>query len=219
MIKKVIAIGDSFLAGSELQNPDLTWPALFAKKYQLQYECLARPGHTIQYVLRTLFETIYSEIEDCFFVIHWPNALRMEYVDRRTDTWVQVNPNAILFGNENSVEIQTLYYKNINSLLGDKWHSLLAISSAINVLKQTNHRYAMTTVDDFQFNTDFHNPPYVEFLQNQCRDQIQWFEGLTFLNWAKLNKFALGPAGHPLEHAHQKAFEYFESKYVQSINA
>jgi len=218
MIKKIIAIGDSFLAGSELQNSNLTWPALFAKKHQLQYTCLARPGHTIQYVLRTLFETIHLENQDCFFIIHWPSALRMEYVDRSSDTWVQINPNAILFGNKQSIEIQTMYYKNINSLLGDKWHSLLAISSAINVLKQTNHQYAMSTVDDFLFDTKWHNPPYIEFLQNQCRNHIHWFDGLSFLEWAKLNQFRLGPAGHPLEDAHQKAFEYFESTYEQLIN-
>jgi len=216
-IKKIVAIGDSFLAGSELKNPKLTWPALFADKYQLEYVCLARPGHTIQFVIRSLFETLHHESQTCLFVIHWPNALRMEYVDRHSDTWIQINPNAVLFGNEYSDEIQTMYYKHMNSLLGDKWHSLLMIFSALQTLQQTKHQYAMTTVDDFLFETEFHNPPYVEFLQNKCRDHVHWFDNMTFLNWVKANKFAVGRNGHPLEQAHQHAFEYFEPLYKKLI--
>ena len=216
-IKKVIAIGDSFLAGSELTDPKSTWPSLFANKYQLEYVCLAKPGHTIQFVVRTLFETLHKESQDCLFVIHWPNALRMEYVDHQNDTWIQINPNAILFGNEYSSEIQTMYYKHMNSLLGDKWHSLLMISSALHILQQTNHRYVMTAVDDFMFDTTFHNPPYVEFLQASCQDYIHWFDTMTFLKWTEANKFAIGQRGHPLEQAHQCAFEYFEPVYKKLI--
>jgi hypothetical protein len=218
MIKKVIAIGDSFLAGSELKNPNTTWPALFADKYNLEYQCLARPGHSIQFVIRTLCEAIHTESQNCLFVIHWPNALRMEYIDKQHDNWIQINPNAILFGNEYSADVQTIYYKHINSLLGDKWHSLAMISMALQMLKQTNHQYAMTTVDDFLFATDFHNPPYIEFLQDKCQEEIYWFNNLTFLKWAEVNSFAFGPHGHPLEQAHQKAFEYFEPVYKKLID-
>jgi hypothetical protein len=218
MIKKVVAIGDSFLAGSELANPNTTWPALFANKYQLEYQCLAKAGHSIQFVVRTLFESIHTESQNCLFVIHWPNALRMEYVDKQHDTWIQINPNAVLLGNEHSTEVQSMYYKHMNSLLGDKWHSLVMISSALAVLKQTGHRYAMTTVDDFLFATDFHNPTYVEFLQHKCKDEIYQFNDLTFLKWAEANNFTFGPRGHPLEQAHQKAFEYFEPVYKKLID-
>jgi hypothetical protein len=218
MINKIIAIGDSFLAGSELTDPCTTWPALFANKYQLEYQCLAKPGHSIQFVARTLFEAMHTESQDCLFVIHWPSALRMEYVDKQHDTWIQINPNAILFGNYYSADVQSMYYKHVNSLLGDKWHSLVMISLALDALKQTNHQYVMTTVDDFLFATDFHNPPYIEFLQNKCQDKIHWFDNLTFMKWAERNKFALGPKGHPLEHAHQKAFELFEPVYKKLID-
>lgn len=219
MIKKIVAIGDSFLAGSELANANTTWPALFANKYDLEYQCLARPGHSIQFVARTLFEALHTESQNCLFVIHWPNALRIEYINKQDDSWIQINPNMILFGNDHSDEIQTMYYKHMNSLLGDKWHSLVMISMSLQMLKQTNHQYAMTTVDDFLFDTDFHNPSYIEFLQKQCQGSIHWFDNLTFLKWAKSNKFAFGPGGHPLEQAHQGAFEYFESMYKKLIHA
>jgi hypothetical protein len=217
VVKKVISIGDSFLAGAELKNPNLVWPGLFAKQYGLEYHCLAQGGHTSQFVLRTLIDSLHRETQPCFFVIHWPSAIRVEYVNRDCDTWVQINPNSIVHGNKNSEDVKKIYYQHMNSLLGDKWHNLLMIYSAIQALKQTSHCYAMTTVDDFLFSTEFHNPGYVEFLQTNCKDHIQWFNGLTFLKWAENNSFALGPGGHPLEEAHHAAFEYFEPIYKKLI--
>ena len=216
-IKKVIAIGDSFLAGSELKNPKTSWPGLFAKQHGFEYQCLARPGHTSQFVLRTLFDVLHTETDPCFFIIHWPSAIRFEHVDRDRDTWVQIGPNGVLDGNDYSQQVHKMYYRHINSLLGDKWNNLLMIYSAIQALAQTPHRYAMTTVDDFLFATDFHNPTYVEFLQQHCQDHVRWFDGMTFLQWTDHNQFARGPGGHPLETAHQHAFEYFEPIYKKLI--
>ena len=217
-IKKVISIGDSFLAGSELKDPTATWPALFAKQHDLNYQCLALPGHTSQFVLRILFDALRTETEPCFFVIHWPSAMRFEYVDRDRDVWVQINPNAVLRGNQYSADVQKLYYQHVNSLLGDKWHNLLMIYSAVQALAQTPHCSVMTTVDDFLFDTDFHNPSYVEFLQQHCQDHVHWFNGMTFLQWSDHNKFVRGPGGHPLEQAHQQAFELFEPLYKKLID-
>jgi hypothetical protein len=216
-VKKIISIGDSFLAGSELKNFRDTWPGLFAKHYGLDYQCLARPGHTSQFVLRTLFEALRKQSDDCLFVIHWPSAMRFEYVDRSSDVWVQINPNAILHGNPQSIDVQKIYYQHVNSLLGDKWNNLLLIYTAIQTIRQTSHRFAMTLVDDFLFDTTFHNPEYVEFLQQYCKNQVHYFDNLSFLQWAKHNNFSCGPGGHPLETAHQAAFEYFETMYKKLI--
>ena len=217
-IKKVIAIGDSFLAGSELKSPGNVWPSLFAKQHGLDYLCLAKPGHTSQFVLRTLFDTLNTETEPCFFVIHWPSAMRIEYVDRDCDSWVQITPNTVLNGNQYSADVQKLYYQHMNSLLGDKWNNLLMIYSAVQALQQTSHCYSMSTVDAFLFDTDFHNPSYVEFLQQHCKDHVHWFDGMTFLQWSDHNKFVRGPGGHPLEQAHQQAFELFDPLYKKLID-
>ena len=217
-IKKVIAIGDSFLAGSELQKPNTTWPGLFAKHHGVDYQCLAQPGHSSQFVLRTLFDALNTETDPCFFVIHWPSAVRFEYVDRVRDVWVQIGVNGIRHSNQYSADVQKLYYQHINSLLGDKWNNLLMIYSAVQALKQTSHCSVMTTVDDFLFATNFHNPSYVKFLQQQCQDHVHWFNGMTFLQWSDHNQFVRGPNGHPLEQAHQRAFEYFEPVYTALIS-
>lgn len=216
-IKKVVAIGDSFLAGAELKNVNTTWPGLFANHYNLEYHCLAQAGYTSQFVLRTLFDTLLTQTEPCLFVIHWPSAIRFEYVDRDCDTWIQINPNAILSGNKYSPDVQKIYYQHMNSLLGDKWNNLLMMYTAVQAIKSTPHCLAMTAVDDFLFKTDSHNPGYVEFLQQQCRDHVHWFDSMTFLQWSDHNRFARGPGGHPLEQAHQHAFEYFEPVYKKLI--
>lgn len=216
-IQKVIAIGDSFLAGSELKNSNATWPALFAANHELAYQCLARPGHSIQYVLRTLYECLYRETDRCFFVLHWPSALRFEYANRKNDSWIQINPNAILFGDTESEQVQKIYYQYANSLLGDKWQALSMIFSAVLALKQTDHVYAMTTVDDFLFRTDFHNPSYIEFLQQQCQPSVRDFDGLPFHQWADKHGFAKGVREHPLDQAHKAAFEYMKPLYQQLL--
>jgi succinate dehydrogenase/fumarate reductase flavoprotein subunit len=76
----------------------------------------------------------------------------------------------------------------------------------------------MTMVDDFHFSTDFHNPPYVEFLQKECKSAVQWFEGLPFHQWADKKSYAKGPGGHPLEQAHQSAFDYCKNYYTTLLS-
>lgn len=218
LIKKVVAIGDSFLAGAELGNSHATWPALFAAEQHLQYQCLARSGHSIQYVLRTLYECLYKEPLTCLFVLHWPSAMRFEYVNRVTDDWVQINPNAIIHGTQGSEQVQKTHYQLVNSLLGDKWQALSIIFAAVLALKQTSHAFAMTTVDDFLFATDFHTPSYIAFLQNQCRSFIHDFDGLPFHQWADRHGYAKGSAGHPLEAAHMAAFEYTKPMYQKLLD-
>lgn len=213
MIQKVIAIGDSFLAGSELASPNNTWPALFATAQGIPYRCLALPGHSIQYVLRTLYECLHREDKPCFFVLHWPSALRFEYVNKHNDTWVQINPNAILNGTAESEQVQRAFYQYANSLLGDKWQALSSIFAAKMALDQTDHVYTMSIVDDFLFDTSFHNPDYVTFLQQKCQDSIVDFDGMPFQRWADSRGFAKGRYGHPLEQAHQAAFEYLKPLY------
>lgn len=219
MVKKLIAIGDSFLAGAELKITYNTWPGLFAKQHNLTYQCLAKSGHSGEFVLRTLFDILHTETEPCFIVIHWPNALRFEYANSATDTFIQVSPGMILNGNEYSAQVQKMYYQHVKSFLGDKWNTLRTIYTAIQALNTSSHCYAMTTVDDFLFDTDYANPDYLEFLQQQCSNNqfVFDFDGMTFTQWSDHNNFQCGPYGHPLESAHQQAFEYFEPTYKKII--
>jgi hypothetical protein len=217
---KVISIGDSYIYGTELMDcgPDRpsqsTWPALYAKSIQAEYQCLARPGHTSQYVLRALLESIVQQDQQCFYIIHWPSAIRTEYVDKKDDSWIQITPNMVLpESTAESESVRKIYYSTMNSLLGDKWNNLLMIYTAIQALKSAQHRFAMTVVDDFLYHSEFHNPDYVTFLQKNTHNYITWFENLPFHNWTRLNQWPEGPHTHPLEQAHAQAFEYVKDIY------
>lgn len=214
-VSKVIAIGDSFLAGTELADPTQTWPGLYATHRDLEYECLARPARTSQFVLRQLFDSLQRESSPCFYMIHWPSAIRYEYVDRDRDVWVQITPHDIHDGGKHSSEVRSCYYANVNSYLGDKWHNLLMIYAAVQALTSTDHRFAMTTVDDFLYDSTFHNPGYVDFLQQHTRDHILDFQGHTFTKWAQIHNFPHGAYKHPLEQAHCAAFDLMRSRLDQ----
>jgi hypothetical protein len=204
---KVIIIGASVMTGAELKNPDSVWPILFAKSKSLPYKNFSLVGCSPQYVLRTLLSSLSNETEPCFYIIHWPNAIRFEYVEKSDNSWIQLGPT------DKESQIKKTYYGSINSYLGDKWSSLLYVYSALQALKNTHHKFAMTLEDKFVYETQHHNPDYVSFLQSQTKNHILWFDSMSWTDWVKHHGFALGLLNHPLEAAHEEAFSLFESVY------
>jgi hypothetical protein len=204
---KLIVLGASVMAGAELNSQDLIWPAQYAASQGLIYENYSLSGCSTQHVLRILYSSVLKQTEPCFYVIHWPTAIRYEYVDKKDDSWIQISPIS-----DNNL-VHKVYYGEINSYLGDKWNTLLMIFSAQQAMIKNNHKFAMTVDDDFLYETQWHNPDYVEFLQNHTRDSILWFEGNTWSKWAKQKDFPHGIHNHPLEPAHYAAFKLFEPIY------
>jgi len=218
MVNKVISIGDSFLYGLELsdcnngQASQLTWPALYAQHIGAEYTCLAQPGHSCQYVLRTLLDSLQVE-QNCFYIILWPSSIRHEYYNKENNQWTQLTPNIILNQTDTSDLVCKTHYSSVNSLLGDKWQNLLNIYAATQALKNSNNFFSMSVISDFIFETEFFNPPYITFLQEKTRNYITQFDGLDFYTWAKQQNFSCGPGGHPLEEAHQNAYKYLKLIY------
>ena len=62
---------------------------------------------------------------------------------------------------------------------------------------------------DFQFEDVKYKK--VKELQNYIKPYMTKFEDLTFLNWAKKKGFPISETLHPLEAAHQAAFELIKS--------
>lgn len=218
MISKIIAVGDSFLYGNELPDctpekpSNLTWPALIAQEMGLQYQSLSKPGHSVQFVLRELIESVTKE-NNVFYIILWPSANRYEYLNKDNNNWTQLTPNNILNGTDMSPDIHKLYYSHVNSLLGDKWQNLLCIYTALQVLKNSKNLFSMSVISDFIYNTEWHNPPYVKFLQDETKPYITQFDGLNFVDWANKCNFPIGIRMHPLTEAHAAAAKYWVSAY------
>lgn len=215
MIKQVISFGDSFFYGSELSDCTLTrpslstWPALFAKSNNVDYLCLAKPGHSPQYVLRTILDNLHQR--DSLFVIMWPSANRYEYYNKESNNWTQLTPN-----NSNS-DIHKVYYGHVNSLLGDKFNLLSCIYTAVQALTSSNIKFTMSLISDFIYTEEFFNPEYVNFLKKETQPYVSMFDGFTFTDWAARLNFTHGTNGHPLEDAHDAAYKYLEPTYKELL--
>lgn len=204
---KVISIGASVIAGAELQSPNNTWPALYAQSNNFDFENLGETGCAAQRVLRVLFESLQKESSSCFYVIHWPTSIRFEYVNKDDNTWKTISPNT------STDLVNKVYYTEINSYLGDKFNTLLLIFAAQQALKNSQHKFAMTVDDNFLYDTKWHNPEYVTFLQAQTKDSVLWFDQYVWSDWAKQKGFPHGVGNHPLELAHSEAFKLLSPIY------
>jgi len=72
----------------------------------------------------------------------------------------------------------------------------------------------MTSVDALTVDKDFHCPDYIGNAQNEVVDDILWFDNMGFYEWATHHEFPLGKDNnHPLEDAHQEAFEYVKRNH------
>lgn len=208
---KIAALGASVMFGDELASPDHVWPALYAASRGLKFENLSQPRIGPQAVLRTLVSSLSRNSDPTLYIIHWPTPIRWEYVDRDTDSWIQVSPNS----QEN--QVKKIYYSEINSQLGDKWNLLLFIYSAQQLLNASPHQWVMTLEDDMVYDRRWHNPDYVSFLQDSTESTVSKFEGQCWARWTEFSGFKRGPYGHPLEPAHVRAFELFAPQYDQLI--
>ena len=219
------SFGCSFIFGSELHDDgsdsdsarysQFTWPALLAKDLGYSYDCLARPGIGNLRIL----ENILSQLVDpapAVYVIGWTWIDRFDYTipavgkfNRRDsiacDVWKTIMPGHT----DNNTE---LYYRNLHSQFRDKLESLTYIKTAIDALKEKNVPFIMTYMDELLFETQWHCTPAIEYLQESIRPYLCNFDGDNFLEWSRKKGFPIGTRGkHPLEQAHQSAFELIKS--------
>jgi hypothetical protein len=212
-MSKLLAFGDSFTFGNDLSDwndckpSQLTWPALISKHYNLEYECHANPGIGNLRILESILQT---NIDNSFCIINWSWVDRFDFCSSNTEKWETIRPTA-----EHS--LASYYYKNFHGQYQDILSTLIYIDTAINYLLSRNNKFIMTIIDDLVFENimpTWHNPTAVEQLQTSIKPHIKYFNGLTFLEWAKGNNFPISNRWHPLEEAHQAAFEYIKNETV-----
>jgi hypothetical protein len=104
-----------------------------------------------------------------------------------------------------------VYYRDLHSQFKDKLTNLIYIKTAIDTLKEKNISFIMTYIDDLLFETQWHVTPAILELQNYIRPYMTTFENKTFLEFSKEKEFAISETLHPLEDAHQAAFELIRS--------
>ena len=213
---KLKSFGCSFTYGSDLSddprgykiNPPskLTWPSLLAQSLKYDYECYAHPGIGNLQIYQTVLNQVGLTNSD-FFVINWTWLDRFDFIDPLQNHWNTLRPDS------NTHEHQ-LYYRYFYN----QYHTVLTngsyISSTISILKQHNIKFIMTLMDETLFedvDPNWQLPRPVELLQNNIKNYITKFNNKTFLEFSKEKGFPISETLHPLEDAHQAAFELIKS--------
>ena len=217
---QIKSFGCSFIYGSDLKDAELvrlhtaraggyhdtaskhTWPALLAQHLDCDYQCYARPGSGNLQILNAVLNQV-NHAKDTCFVIGWSWIDRFDY----TDHW-----NTLLPGQDTANS--QMYYRYLHSQYKDKLTTLTYILTAITVLKQMRIPFVMTYMDDLLLEKEWHSTDATVQLQQQVLPYLTNFEGKTFLNWSRDHKFPVGDQLHPLEAAHQAAFEYLQTQQL-----
>jgi hypothetical protein len=190
-----------------------TWPALLANHFQSEYCCQSISGCSNQTIIRTLTKFINDITDDDLIIIDWTFSDRWDYIDLDEvfvdDQWKTLRPSST-----KKTEIEKFYFKYIQSELWNKWESLRAIMLAKYMLMSKNIKFFMTCEDNLIFDTAYHNNSYIINFQKELELDIFWFENSGFYRWAKDKNFPRGKENdHPLDEAHQAAFEYIINNY------
>jgi hypothetical protein len=208
---KIKAFGCSFIWGSELSDEvsehrfsDLTWPALLAKKLELQYECFARPGIGNLYIADQVISQAINTVDPALFVINWTYIDRFDYISQ--NTWNSILP-------KDQTDLGKFYYCNLHSEFRDKLTNLLQIHSVINLLKSKNISFIMTNIDPIILDQTWNVTPAVMELQRYVNDHLTKFDQTDFLTWAKDRGHKFSAMGHLLDLGHLHVFREIE-KYI-----
>jgi len=211
---KLKSFGCSFTYGSDLSDCDIpdwgtsqqTWPALLSRYLKYDYECYARPGIGNLQIMNFVLEQ--GSFDDpAFFVINWTWLDRFDFLDPIAEHWLTLRPDG-------NTKQHLLYYKHFYN----QYHTVLTNASyiklTIDILKSRNIKFIMTSMDTTLFDEIdplWQDPRSISLLQKEIKPYITYFENNTFLNWAKNEGFPISKTLHPLEHAHQAAFELIRS--------
>jgi len=201
---KIVSCGDSFFYGSDLQDLNKTWPAVIAERLGHDYVCYAAPGIGNSQILQQIIQAYHDHGDTAIYLVNWTWIDRFDYVSIEDEKWHTVRPGL------DNPQLDEFYYRNFHSELADKFHSLVYVSQAQEILK--NSRYIMTYMDHLLLDQRWHAPDYVTYLQCQVQNNLKNFDGKNFLDWSRANGYAISKRWHPLEQAHAHAAEYWLSR-------
>ena len=209
------SFGCSFIYGNELsdcttkQFSQSTWPALYAKHYDLNYQCYARAGTGNLVILEQLLSQI-ANPEPALFVVNWTWIDRFDY----THLTISNDPIASTWNNWHTIMpvdetvLAKTYYQELHTEYRDKLTTLMSIRLVIDTLRQKNIPFIMTYMDDLMFDQRWNTTPAVIDLQEYIKPYMTTFDNHTFVDWSKKNGYPITKIGHPLEEAHAAAGDY-----------
>jgi hypothetical protein len=213
MIKRIIVYGDSFTYGYELDDckdcpSNLTYAALVAQHYGLEYECRAVGANANQSITRNI---INSEILPTDLVmVMWTFIERNDFLFEGDIGWRSISPGDNLpFAQE--------YYRYIDS---DSDYVLYLTHKELlltqTYLKSTQAPFLFLSVVDIIYKSlEWNTRNLVPLI-----DKTKWiipFGNQGFFDWAKTqNLLFQGHSEHANEHAHCVLADYIISQNLIS---
>ena len=204
---KVKSFGCSFIYGSDLADDPvgrrilppskLAWPSLVAQHMNLPYQSYAFPGSGNLRILEQLLCQVSTD-DPALFIVGWSWIDRFDYVDAPDQytrhPWKTIGPGQ-------ATDLSRLYFKNFHTQFRDKLVTLGYIKLAIDTLKQKNHPFIMTYMDDLIFETKWNCNQAMLNMQEYIRPYLSNFDGMSMLDWSRANGYKISDAWHPLEEA------------------
>ena len=221
------AFGDSFLFGSDLSDiqdigsetffcpSKLTYSALIAKHFNLEYYCTALPAQGNKVIADDIIRAVCYHKDNMIYIINWSWIDRYEYLDlaRVGDAqgWNSTLPGI------NTAQ-SNAYYKYFYSDIDAKLSNLMYINTALQVLLDNKCKFIMTYMDHLLFDKQWHCTSSIDYLQNWIQKYTTTYNGKTFLEWSRENQYPESKSWHPLELAHKEAAEYWLPKVSTLLN-
>lgn len=208
---QLVSYGCSFIYGTDLPDTvnshgpsQLTWPALLAQRYGMDYKCSAGGGRGNLMILDRLSRELYLDPTK-FFVIQWTYIDRFDYCDPAGRYMSHGENDFLTLLPGESSPAADFYFRNLHSEYRDKLTNIIYIKTALDMLLAKNCKFLMTCLDDLVWCDKYHTSVAMRDWQKQIRSHCTFLEGTNFLDWSRQKSYSISAAGHPLAQAHQAA--------------
>lgn len=234
MTKRIVSFGDSFIFGTEQANNDdghLGWPGRAANKLGCDYQTLAGPGKSNDFIAQQIYSYFSkNSADDTLAVINWTWISRLEFYVLDKQTWITLGSTCVptllehLVTRAEAEDIVEFYHRRLNAgILWNRLRNLQTINSVHAFLKEKNVVSIQTYMDYDMFDMECRHealtPDYINELQKMIYPKLELFEGnKNFLDWSyQHGYYVTDPGLHPLEDAHASAAELWMPKYAQAL--
>ena len=237
MNKKVLSAGCSFIYGAELPDSPsysgkdpfskLTWPALWAKENNFDYDSVAVCGISNSGISRLVINYLEKNHAD-FVLVQWtyPNRYELRFNDIVENNYFSLNhwlSNDLdsniedkefydfmkIFSGSPMQSIAKIWYNHISYYDTDIYHYLKEVVYLGNYLKNKNIKFIFSSVfHEYYFNIKKIKDPSIKSLY-YISQQFPWvnFHNKGFIEWAiSAGYFDREIWKHPNDAAHLAAF-------------
>ena len=197
---KILAIGDSFTFGAELQNPDKdAWPAILAEKNNWELKNQGGGGGSNDRIIRIAFEELSNTYD--LIIVGWTAWDRFEVKHGDMSAWTSANRKL-----SDHWQWVRDYYKHAYDDYFAFCNYLRQIIMLQSYFKQNKQRYIFCNAFDTPKAYLEQNKLEAVQLSGQVDTEyfIDWPNG-HMCEW--MGNSPKGPGGHPLELGHQRIAE------------